>query len=122
MVSPGRPAHRGAHVRQRLLRGPVHGQPRLGAQLARLAAELDRDRQPAVLLERSRGRVDPLRPGQLLAALGRDRSAGLVQAAGRGVVGAVDCLRHVLVSATGNDRPSRSLRLLRALRRGLPSR
>ena len=62
-----------ANVRQRLPRGPVHAQARLGAQLARLAPELDRDRQPARLLGRSRERVDPLE---------RTREIGLLRAVG----------------------------------------
>jgi len=57
-------------VGQRFLRGPVHGQPCLGGELARLPVNLEGDRRAALLGERVSERADPLRSRKLVAALG----------------------------------------------------
>ena len=105
-----------ADVRQRLLGGAVDGQPRVGRELARLAAHLDGDRQAALLPERVGERADAVGPGQLVAARGRDRAARFLQSAGGELVGLVDRARHLRVGAAIGGEQARALQLQRERR------
>jgi hypothetical protein len=79
-----------ADVGQRLLRGPVERQPRLGAELLLLAGDRQVDADAGVVFELAGQVGQPLRPGQLLVVAQCADGAARVLEAGLGqLVGAL---------------------------------
>ena len=100
-----------AHVRQRLLRGAVHGQARLGAELARPAVEGEVAVDVGLLAERLRERGQALGPRHGLAPERLDRPPRLLQARAGEAVAALDRVRHVRVRAARACEQPRALEL-----------
>jgi hypothetical protein len=79
-----------AHVRERLLGDPVHGQPRLRPELALAPLDGDPARDRGVALELGHEVVEPLRAGQVVAPEHADRPPRLLEARLCQVVRALD--------------------------------